>query len=86
MRHVVLATAAAVLLSGTASAREPGMDIAMGPTSAAHFPTNQPRDNSSPDCTLPDAQCRQPTKPQGICIRPISLRATRISTINKSLQ
>jgi hypothetical protein len=56
MRHVVLATAAAVLLSGTASAREPGMDIAMGPTSAAHFPTNQPHGNSL-DCTLPNAQC-----------------------------
>jgi hypothetical protein len=57
MRHVILVAATAVLLSGAASAREPGIEIAMGPTSAAHFPTNQPRGNSSPDCTLPDAQC-----------------------------
>ena len=57
MRHVIRVTAAVVLLSAAASAREPGMDIAMGPTSAPHFPTNQPRGNSSPDCTLQDAQC-----------------------------
>jgi hypothetical protein len=57
MRHVILATAAAVMLSGAVSAREPGMEIAMGPTSAAHFPINQPRSNPAPDCSLPYDQC-----------------------------
>jgi hypothetical protein len=57
MRHVILATAAVVMLSGSVSATEPRLEIAMGPTSAAHFPTNQPRGNPSPDCTLPYDQC-----------------------------
>ncbi len=57
MKHVILATAAAVLLLSIASASELGTKIAMGPTSAAHFPTNQPRGTSSPSCTLPDNEC-----------------------------
>jgi hypothetical protein len=58
MRHVILAAAAAVMLSGSVSAHEPATEIAMGPTSAAHFPINQPRGNPSPDCSPPyDHQC-----------------------------
>jgi hypothetical protein len=57
MRHVIVVTAAVLLLSAAASAREPGMETAMGPTSAAHFPINQPRGNPSPNCTLLDDRC-----------------------------
>ena len=57
MRHVILATAAAVMLSSAVSARELRMEIAMGPTSAPHLPLNQPRGNPSPDCTVPYYQC-----------------------------
>jgi hypothetical protein len=58
MRRVILATAAAaVLLSAAANAREPGMELAMGPTSAAHLPGGQPRGNTAPDCSLPYDQC-----------------------------
>jgi hypothetical protein len=57
MRHVILATTAAVMLSGTVGARESGIEIAMGPTSAAHFPINQPRGNPAADCLLPYEQC-----------------------------
>jgi hypothetical protein len=57
MKHVIVATAAAVILSGAASARDSGVETAMGPTSAAHFPSGQPRGNPAPDCSLPYDQC-----------------------------
>jgi hypothetical protein len=58
MRHVILTTAAAAfLLLAAASARVAGMQLAMGPTSAAHLPGGQPRGNTAPDCSLPYGQC-----------------------------
>jgi len=57
MTRIILATAAAVLFSAAANAREPRMELAMGPTSAAHLPTNPPRGNAPPDCTLAYDQC-----------------------------
>ena len=60
MRHSILAAAAVAMLSGTVSAHEPAMEIAMGPTSAPHSPINQPHGSPSPDCTLPHGQCPSP--------------------------
>ena len=60
MRHLILAAAAVAMLSSVVSAREPAMKIAMGPTSAAHFPINQQRGTPFTDCTLPHDQCPSP--------------------------
>ena len=42
MRHIILAMPVAVMLSGAVRTSEPGMKVAMGPTSAAAM-TNAPK-------------------------------------------
>jgi hypothetical protein len=58
MRYlIVAAAAAAIMVFGSAHTQELGAKIAMGPTSAAHFPSGQQRSSPSPSCKLPDDKC-----------------------------
>jgi hypothetical protein len=62
MKPLIVAMVGAVAAFGTATARESMVQIAMGPVSAPHLPSNQPGAGHSSDCTLPHDQCPETHK------------------------